>query len=117
MAKRQFIRPAPGNRYTAEERAAWGAAQDRARADRASPAAQGIVEPKKPPAPRKSRAKGLIADVSASSCFNSLVYSGGEVIAQFAKDGSVYSYPLSRADAEDWFNAGSLGSYFNAEIR
>jgi hypothetical protein len=112
MPKRQFERPSPGNRYTAEQRAAWGAQQDRLRADRNAPNYQ-----KPAPAKRTSRAKPLIADVGGSTCFNSLVYANGEVIAQFAKDGSVYSYPMSRADAKDWFNDDSLGEYFNAEIR
>jgi hypothetical protein len=117
---RKFVRPAPGNRYTPEQRKAWGAEQDRLRAGRAAGAAQApqVAAPlTKPPAKRASRAKGLIADVGGSTCFNSLVYTGGEVIAQFQKGGGVYSYPMSRADAKEWFNDASLGEFFNAFVR
>lgn len=88
--------------YSAAERAAWGRQQDEIRAAGGIAkwrAQQGIAAPT--PAKRQSRAKPLIADVSGSDCFNSLVFTGGEVIAQFAKDGSVYAYPMiAHHDAE-----------------
>ncbi len=104
--------------YSAAEKAAWGRQQDEIRAAGGIAkwrAQQGIAAPT--PAKRQSRAKPLIADVSGSDCFNSLVFTGGEVIAQFAKDGSVYAYPMSRADAKEWFSDDSLGEFFNSEIR
>ena len=60
----------------------------------------------------------LIAD-QASSCFDDLRYSqsAGGVFATFAKDGSSYFYPMSRADAQEWFDDDSLGEYFNAMVR
>ena len=86
MAKRQFIRPAPGNKYTAAERAEWGRQQDAARAARAAQAAQ-VAQTEavlKPPAKRPTRAKTLVADVSSSACFDDLRYSNGVVSATFA---------------------------------
>src|SRR5664279_4677869 len=77
MPKRVFDRPAPGNKYSAEERAAWGREQDRLRAERAAQA-------KPAPAKRPSRAKTLEADCSGSSCFDSLTYQDGTVVASFA---------------------------------
>jgi hypothetical protein len=112
MAKRQFDRPPPGNRYTEAERKAWGAEQDRLRALRNAPDYQ-----KPAPARRQSRAKTLVADTSGSSCFDSLVYRNGVVTAVFAKDGSEYDYGMSLADARDWFSDGSLGGFFNDEVR
>lgn len=74
-------------------------------------------------APHYTRAKqanrgGLTAD-QASTCFDELVYSqsAGGVFATFAKDGSSYFYPMSRADAQEWFDDDSLGEYFNAMVR
>jgi hypothetical protein len=108
---RQFTRPAPGNQYSKAQRDEWGAAQDAARAARAA-------QPAPTPAKRPSRAnnKPLIADVGDSECFNSLVWEDGTVTAQFAKDGSVYEYDMSRKEAATWFD-DDLGSYFNSEIR
>lgn len=60
----------------------------------------------------------LVAD-QASSCFDDLRYSqsAGGVFATFAKDGSSYFYPMSRADAVEWFDDESLGEYFNEVVR
>jgi hypothetical protein len=54
-----------------------------------------------------------------STCFSDLRYSAsaGGVYATFAKDGSQYFYPLSRAEAREWFEDDSLGGFFNAEVR
>jgi hypothetical protein len=110
MAKRQFERPSPGNRYTAAERAAWGAEQDRARA--ATPATP------KATAKRASRSKTLVADTSGSDCFDSLVYRDGTVTASFIGPASgVWEYDVDLATAREWFADDSLGGYFNDEIR
>ena len=120
MAKRQFIRPAPGNKYTAAERAEWGRQQDAARAGRAAQAAQ-VAQTEavlKPPAKRPSRAKAVVADTSGSECFDSLVYRDGTVTASFIGPSSgEWQYDMSLAEAREWFRADSLGSYFNDEIR
>jgi hypothetical protein len=114
MAKtplRQFERPAPGNRYSAEQRKAWGAEQDRLRAERA-------VQPKPTPAPRPSRAKELKADTSGSTCFDSLTFKNGVVTASFANPTiGVWEYEMSRSDAKEWFDSDSLGEFFNSEVR
>jgi hypothetical protein len=39
------------------------------------------------------------------------------VFATFYKGGDTYFYPMSRADAQDWFDDDSLGEYFNAFVR
>lgn len=110
---RQFTRPPPGNKYTAAERAAWGAEQDRLRALRNAP---GYVKPT--PAKRASRAKPIIADTSGSSCFNSLTYKDGTVTASFVgPSAGIWEYDMSRKEAKEWFDDPSLGSYFNSEIR
>ena len=115
MAKRQFDRPAPGNKYTAAERAEWGRQQDIARAARAAQAAQGITPPK---AKRPSRAKTLVADVSGSECFDSLTYKDGTVTASFIGPAAgVWEYDMTLAEAREWFNSDSLGGYFNDEVR
>ena len=108
---RQFERPAPGNRYTAKERAAWGRAQDAARAARAA-------QPKPMPAKRPTRAKELKADTSGSTCFDSLTFKNGVVRASFVGPASgVWNYEMSRADAKEWFDDASLGGFFNDNVR
>jgi hypothetical protein len=115
---RQFERPAPGNRYTAAERKAWGAAQDAARATRAAQVAQGIVQPKPPTAKRASRAKTLVADSSGSTCFDSLVYRNGVVTASFIGPAAgEWDFDVSLAEAREWFDDPSLGGYFNDNIK
>ncbi len=58
----------------------------------------------------------LEADCSDSVCFESLVWEDGEVTAVFARNGAEYTYPMSRAEAKEWFD-DDLGEYFNDEIR
>jgi hypothetical protein len=112
---RQFDRPPPGNRYSAAERRAWGAAQDAARAARAAQAAQGV---KPTPAKRQTRAKTLVADVSGSTCFDSLTYKDGTVTASFANPTvGVWQYDMSLKEAREWFADDSLGGYFNDNIK
>jgi hypothetical protein len=113
MPKRQFIRPAPGRNYTAEQRAAWGAEQDWLRAARNAPDYQ-----KPSPAKRTSRAKTLSADCSDSECFDRLTYRDGVVTASFIGPAAgEWEYDMSLAEAREWFNSDSLGGYFNDEIR
>lgn len=65
--------------------------------------------------------KYLQADTSGSVCFVNLVFSkdDGGVYADFANPTmGMWFYPMSEAEARDWFDAGpDLGSYFNAFIR
>lgn len=111
--RRQFVRPAPGNKYTEAERKAWGAEQDRLRALRNAP---GYVKPT--PKPRPSRERPLVADTSGSSCFDSLTYRNGLVTASFIGPAAgIWTYAMSKEDAREWFNSGSLGKFFNAVIR
>ncbi len=114
MAKRQFVRPSPGNRYTEAQRKEWGSQQDIARAQRNAAS--------KPGAPKRaSRSKPFAADVSGSTCFDSLIYQDGVVTASFiGPSAGEWSYEMSRNDAKEWFaeaDGGSLGSYFNDNIR
>jgi hypothetical protein len=112
---RKFIRPEPGSNYTAEQRKAWGAEQDRLRAERAARVA--IAQPK-PPAKRATRAKTLTADTSGSSCFDALTYKNGVVRASFIGPASgTWEYEMSRADAKEWFDDASLGGFFNENVR
>jgi hypothetical protein len=64
------------------------------------------------------KSKTLVADTSDSECFSDLRYSktDGGVYATFAQDNTQYFYPMSRRDAQEWFD-DDLGVYFNAEIR
>jgi hypothetical protein len=64
----------------------------------------------------RSRAKPLIFS-GDSECFIDLRFSRGSVFATFAKDGSQYSYEMSRADAKEWFTSDSVGKFFNEEVR
>lgn len=52
-----------------------------------------------------------------STCFDSLVWEDGLVTAVFAKDDSVYEYEMDRDDFLEWARSGSLGEFFNAEVR
>jgi hypothetical protein len=107
---RQFVRPPPGSNYSAAERKAWGEAQDRLRAERAA-------QPK-PPAKRQTRAKTLKADTSGSECFSALTFKNGVVSATFANPTvGTWEYEMSRADAKEWFDDASLGSFFNENVR
>jgi hypothetical protein len=111
MAKRVFDRPSPGNKYSAEERAAWGREQDRLRAERAA-------QPKPTPAKRASRAKTLKADCSGSECFDSLTYKDGTVTASFIGPAAgEWDYEMSLSEAREWFGDDSLGGYFNDNVR
>ena len=113
MSKRQFERPAPGNKFTEAQRKEWGRQQDIARAARNAPGYQ-----KPTPAKRASRAKTLVADTSGSECFDSLVYRDGTVTASFIGPAAgEWRYDMSLAEAREWFNSDSLGGYFNDEIR
>jgi len=108
---RQFERPAPGNKYTAAERAEWGRQQDRARAAR-------VTQPKATPAKRQSRSKTLVADTSNSECFDSLTYTDGVVTASFSGPAAgIWEYDVDLATAREWFDDDSLGGYFNDQIR
>ena len=110
---RKFDRPAPGNKFTAEERAAWGREQDRLRALRNAPGYQ-----KPTPAKRPTRAKEMKADTSGSSCFDSLTFKNGVVTASFANPTvGEWTYEMSRADAREWFDSDSLGGFFNDNVR
>lgn len=112
---RQFERPAPGNRYSAAERKAWGAAQDIARAARA---AQPTPATPKPTAKRASRSKTVVADTSGSTCFDSLTYKDGTVTASFIGPAAgEWDFDMSLAEAREWFNDDSLGGYFNDNIK
>lgn len=55
-----------------------------------------------------------------SDCFDALYFSKSAqgVIATFSGPAAGdWFYPMSKADARDWFNADSVGEYFNAFIR
>lgn len=110
---RQFVRPAPGNRYSDAERKAWSIEQVRLQALRNAP---GYLKPA--PAKRPSRATELKADVSGSSCFTSLHFRSGVVTAVFANPTiGTWQYEMSRADAKEWFDDASLGGFFNDNVR
>lgn len=62
------------------------------------------------------RAKFLEAGID-STCFSGLTWTGGIATATFARDGAVYEYELTREEFLEWVASGSLGQFFNAEIR
>lgn len=104
---------APGNKYTPEQRRAWGAEQDRLRTLRNAPGYQ-----KPAPAKRASRAKTLTADTSGSTCFDSLTYKNGTVTASFIGPAAgVWEYEATLAEAREFFAADSLGGWFNENWR
>jgi hypothetical protein len=61
-------------------------------------------------------AKHLAAGID-SECFSSLEWEGGIATATFARNGAIYEYELTREEFLEWVASGSLGQYFNAEIR
>jgi hypothetical protein len=66
--------------------------------------------------PKRSRAKPLVADTSDSKCFADLRWRSGTAYATF-NDGGSYTYDVSRKDFKEWANSGSLGGWFNEELR
>ena len=56
---------------------------------------------------------------TASSCFSTLVYDTdtGEVAMVFIKGGFYVIPSLPGIEWERWKNSGSLGAYFNSNIR
>lgn len=81
-----------------------------------------IIKQSEPQKPKTRTVRGgyLQADTSMSTCFDDLVYSrkDGGVYADFARPTiGTWFYPMSRADAQEWFESDSLGSFFNAFIR
>lgn len=56
---------------------------------------------------------------NASDCFDELSWNNGVVTAVFAKGGGAgtYQYEVDLDTFLDWCASGSLGEYFNAEIR
>jgi hypothetical protein len=110
---RQFVRPAPGNRYSDAERKAWSIEQVRLQALRNAPNYQ-----KPTPAPRPSRATELKADTSGSSCFTSLKFKTGITTAVFANPTiGTWQYEMTRSEAKEFFSADSLGGWFNENLR
>lgn len=115
---RKFVRPAPGNRYSAAERAEWGRQQDASRAARQAAQVAQTQAGLKPTPKRASRAKTLVADVSDSTCFADLRYRNGIVSATFANTTQgTWEYEMSLSDAREWFSDGSLGGFFNDNVR
>jgi hypothetical protein len=130
MARNQW-----GAKYTPEQRAAWGAAQDAARGDHM----KGVNA--LPRAPNPFGREGTLAnqiDKSAqaevnrkivenapkharfaanldSDCLESLTWKDGIAHAVFLKrdDGSGYDYECAREEFLEWINSGSLGTYGN----
>ena len=70
------------------------------------------------PKKRSHHRQVVLVPDAGSACFSDLRYSSrdGGVYATFARDGSQYFYPMSKADAKDWFQ-NDLGEYFNANVR
>jgi hypothetical protein len=62
------------------------------------------------------RSKTIVADTSGSECFEDLRWKNGTAYATFAKDGSQYTYDLTRDEFKQWAS-DDLGRYFNAAIR
>jgi hypothetical protein len=53
-----------------------------------------------------------------SDCFESVVWRDGVATATFWRGGAiVYDYDVSREEFIDWVSSGSLGGYFNDNIR
>jgi hypothetical protein len=60
--------------------------------------------------------QSVVADVD-STCFEDLRWRNGIATATFYRGGDiVYDYPISLSEFLDWCS-GSLGEYFNAEVR
>lgn len=110
-----------GDRYVGKKDYARVSAEYSAKQRAASaPHMKGVNAIGRSPAPAKvghnSRGKTLVWD-GESSCFDDLRYKNGTVYATFS-DGSQYTYDdMTRADAKEWFESGSVGTYFNKEIR
>jgi hypothetical protein len=84
--------------------------------DKAAKAAAKQEVKREKQAKHHKRSKTIEADASGSTCFSALEWFGGMVTAEF-RDGSVYTYEMTRKEAKDWFNDDSLGGYFNDAVR
>jgi len=68
---------------------------------------------------KRTRPKVLVAD-QRSRCFDDVRWTsrdGGVAFVQFHKDGSQYSYNMSRAEFKEWRDDESLGAFFNLFVR
>ena len=61
--------------------------------------------------------KSLNADDSGSTCFSDLRWKNGVAYFTFARDGYQDSAEMSRQDFEEWRDSGSLGGWYNDNLR
>lgn len=67
--------------------------------------------------PKKRGSGTLVADTSDSTCFADLRYKGGSVYMTFTDGSQDIIDGMTKADAQDWFDADSLGGYYNDVYR
>lgn len=65
---------------------------------------------------RKPQPK-IIEATKDSQCFADLYWEDGVAVAEFARNGAVYEYPMSRKEFKEWIKDGSLGGWFNENLR
>lgn len=64
----------------------------------------------------KRRSKPLVFD-GESSCFSDARWSNGVCYLTFARDNAQDTIPMSRKEAKEFFDSGSLGETYNEEYR
>lgn len=65
----------------------------------------------------KRPAKSLSADASGSSAIADLRWKSGVAYFTFARDGYQDSAEMSRQDFNEWADSGSLGGWYNENLR
>lgn len=70
------------------------------------------------PQPRRANARSIVADASVSTCFSDLRWSHGVATGTFQNPTvGTWEWDCSREEFMDWIHSGSLGEYFNDNIR
>jgi hypothetical protein len=73
-------------------------------------------KPAPKPKAKAKKSKTLVADCSGSDCFSELIYKDGQIFGTFARDGYQEIWDTDKRTAQEWFNSGSLGGFYNSEI-
>lgn len=116
LATGKYAQSASVQKYLSNPTGNFGTASLQSFRNPAQPAVRFGKRAAQPQQQQKRSSRALIADTSGSVCFDDLRFKGGVAYATFAKDGSQYQYPMSRADFQDWAS-DDLGKYFNENVR
>jgi hypothetical protein len=61
--------------------------------------------------------KVIAADAGDSTCFSDVRWSDGIAYFTFRRDGSQDTAPMDRDTFNEWMDSGSLGKWYNENLR